>query len=214
MRLIQIGIPLLLPALILLQGCDSETTAQKQARFLQTHVGQYSGAAVINGQARQWRLGIHGLGAVLTRLDDRDSVSVQDGTPSNNQLTFGSSTVCVPQGDDFACTLDNTAVTLSKLDNQTIPDLASLAGDYQWVHEQATGTLTLDSNGHLSATLPACSLQGTLSIEADQLRLQVTHSNCGSSGQIGVVQASTLNHSDDALEVWIPDSPLAGIWLR
>lgn len=210
--MIRISLPLalgLLP-LLWLTGCDSDSSTQ----FQQQYAGQYNGALIKEGEAAQLRLAINEQGVTLTQLDAREQVSALSGEIKAGGVSFGDGSRCTPQSSGFLCTLSGQAVSLSQDEASTQVELAALAGDYQLVHDDELGSLTLAADGQLTALLGSCSIQGQLSLQGTQIRVQVSSDSCGQGGAVGTLQASSLPHTLDTLEVWIPDSSLAGFWLR
>lgn len=205
--------------LTLIGACssDSPSNAERFQNFAKDKSGLYQVALEQDGKAKLIQLSIHSLSAILILTDDRDDTQLVASTydDSSKTLKFSNTADCNAAGTAFECMFDGQKLVLEKQEViDSNPAIAELAGNYTVASNDQLGTITLSSDGKFTANFSSCEISGGLSLESSVMGINETSNSCVGNPSSGIVRLDTLYAENDTLEALLPNSPLAGFWLK
>lgn len=155
----------------------------------------------------------------LAILDEEDHPQTVQGTyeAKTEKVSFSDVANCQLQDSSLACDMDGQSVLLRGLDPEPLGyPVADLAGRYNLLLDEQVVPLTVEAKGRFSVKSDRCGLAGQLEpvLGGSMLSVRVTETSCGDALAFGFVETETLYGQRDALVAYLPDSSLAGHWIR
>lgn len=149
--------------------------------------------------------------------DEQDYVTPVSGSKSGSAYGFAEAGSCSATDSGLDCTLEGQSLSLQphKADLPAV-DMASLAGEYRLLLDEAPLSLSIDEAGSIQFQLDGCDGEGRLFLLQDDtlVGIDLPSQSCASDALSGVIELHSLAQANDALAVYVPDSAFAGYWLR